>query len=70
MNGAAVLDRMTVAISVDMCITSTSMKANQMMIRPDGLTATSSDVRYVCAVPKSDAGLLIRGLLAFVVALI
>ena len=40
-----------------------------MMIRPDGLTATSSDARYVCVVLENDAGSLIRGLLAFFVAL-
>jgi hypothetical protein len=58
-----------VAILVGMCITSTSMRANQMMIRRDGLTATSPDARYVCVVPENDAGPLIRGFLAFVVAL-
>ena len=36
------------AILVGMCITSTSTMANQMMIRPDGLTLSALGVRSVC----------------------
>jgi hypothetical protein len=34
-----------------LCITSISMKANRLMIRPDGLTPSALGVRSVCVVP-------------------